>query len=46
MEYIKLEDLDLSLKELRDIIEFIARKRRINNYQYMVNGELLKKAKM
>ena len=40
-EYIKLEDLDLSLKELRDIIERIARKRGINNYQYTLNDELL-----
>ena len=30
---IKLQDLNLSLKEERDIIEFIARKRNIKNYK-------------
>ena len=41
MESINLKDLVLSLEESRDIIEFIARKRGINNYQYMSNDKLL-----
>ena len=35
MQSINLKDLVLSLEESRDIIEFIARKRGINNYQYI-----------
>ena len=41
MSILELKDLDLSLKESRDIVEFMARKRGINNYQYMSNDELL-----
>ena len=40
MKFINLKDLDLSLEESRDIIEFLARKRNINNYEYMTNQEL------
>ena len=36
-----LKDLNLSLEESRDIMELSARKRRVNNYQYMANDELL-----
>ena len=38
---LKLEDLDLSLEESRDIIEFLARKRDVNNYRHKSNDELL-----
>ena len=41
MECLKLEDLNLSLEESRDIIEFLARKRGINNYKQKSNDELL-----
>ena len=36
-----IKDLDLSLKESRDIIEFLARKRNVSNYEPMTNEELL-----
>ena len=39
MKSINLRNLDLSLEESRDIIEFLARKR--NNYEHMTNDELL-----
>ena len=38
---INLEDLDLSLEESRDIIEFLARRRNVSNYERMTNEELL-----
>ena len=41
MESLELKDLHLSLKELRDIIAFLACKRGVNNYEYMSNDELL-----
>ena len=40
-ESIDLKDLDLSLEESRDIIEFLARKRNVSNYERMPNKELL-----
>ena len=39
--HIKLQDLDLSLEENRDIIKFIARKRNIKNYKRKSTNELL-----
>ena len=42
---IKLQDLDLSLEEERDIIEFIARKRNIKKYKHKTNNELLQSIK-
>ena len=42
---IKLQDLDLSLGEERDIIELIARKRNIKNYKCKSTNELLKAIK-
>ena len=36
-----LKDLDLSLEESRDMIEFLARKRNVSNYECMTNEELL-----
>ena len=41
MEDLKLEDLNLSLEESRYIIEFLARKRDVNNYKRKSNDELL-----
>ena len=41
MEHLKLADLNLSLEESRDIIEFFAQKRGINNYKCKSNNELL-----
>ena len=34
---IKINDLNLSLEESRDIIEFLTRKRNVNNYEHMTN---------
>ena len=42
---IKLQDLDLSLEEERDIIEFLARKRNIKKYKHKTNNELLQSIK-
>ena len=42
---IKLQDLNLSLKEERDIIEFIASKRNIKNYRRKSTNELLQTIK-
>ena len=42
---IKLQDLDLSLEEERDIIKFIARRRNIKNYKRKSTNELLKTIK-
>ena len=41
MEDLKLKDLNLSLVETRYIIEFLARKRNINNYKRKSNDELM-----
>ena len=41
MEDFKLKDLNLSLEESRHIIEFLARKRGVNNYKHKSNNELL-----
>ena len=41
MEYLKLKDLNLSLEESRYIIEFLARKRNVNNYKRKSNDESL-----
>ena len=42
---IKLQDLNLSLKEERDIIEFIARKRNIKNNKRKSTNKLLQTIK-
>ena len=42
---IKLQDLDLSLGEERDIIDFIARQRNIKNYKCEPTNELLQTIK-
>ena len=42
MKDINLKDLDLSSEGLRDIIEFLAaRRRNVSNYERMTNEELL-----
>ena len=41
MDNLKLADLNLSLEESRDIVEFLARKRNIKNYKCKSNNELL-----
>ena len=41
MEDLQLKDLNLSLEESRYIIEFLARKRNVNNYKRKSNDELL-----
>ena len=38
---LKLKDLNLSLEESRDIIEFLARKRGVSNYKCKSNDEIL-----
>ena len=40
-ESMNLKNLDLSLEESRDIIEFLARTRNVSNYECMTNEELL-----
>ena len=35
-----MKDLDLLLEKSRDIIEFLARRRNVNNYERMTNEEL------
>ena len=45
MEDLKLKDLNLSLEESRYIIEFLARKRNVNNYKRKSNDELLMRSK-
>ena len=40
-ESMNLKDLDLSLEESRDRIEFLARRRNVSNYERMTNEELL-----
>ena len=40
-ESMNLKDSDLLLEEVRDIIEFLARKRNVSNYERMANEELL-----
>ena len=41
MEFITFKDLNLSPEESRDIIEFIAKKRNVNNYKDKSGIELL-----
>ena len=41
MESLKLKVLDLSLEESRDLFQFLARKRGVNNYKHKSNDELL-----
>ena len=41
MEDLKLKDLNLSLEESRYVIEFLARKRGVNNYKRNSKEELL-----
>ena len=41
MEDLKVKGLNLSLEESRYIIEFLARKRNVNNYKRKSNDKLL-----
>ena len=41
MDFVTFRDLNLSTEELRDIIEFIAQKRNVNNYKDKSDVELL-----
>ena len=41
MKDLKLKDLNLSLEESRHIIEFLTRKRGVNNYKHKSSDELL-----
>ena len=41
MEFVTFRDITLSPEESRDIIEFIAKKRNVNNYKDKSNAELL-----
>ena len=45
MENLNLADLNLSLEESRDIIEFLAKKRNIKNYKRKSSNELLRAIK-
>ena len=45
MENIKLADLNLSQKELRDLFEFLAKKRNIKKYKRKSNDKLLQALK-
>ena len=45
MKDLKLADLNLSLEESRDIIEFLARKRGINDHKRKSDNELLRAIK-
>ena len=45
MKDLKLADLNLSLEESRDIIEFLARKRGINDHKRKSDNELLRAVK-
>ena len=45
MENLNLADLNLSLEESRDIIEFLAKKRNVKNYKRKPNNELLRAVK-
>ena len=45
MDNLNLTDLNLSLEESRDIIEFLARKRSIKNYKRKSSNELLRAIK-
>ena len=42
MEDLKLKDLNLSLEESRYIIEFLARKRGVNNYELLHASKSIK----
>ena len=45
MENLNLADLNLSLEELRDIIEFLAKRRNIKHYKRKSSNELLRAIK-
>ena len=46
VKFIDLKDLHLSLEELREILELLAKKRDVNNYKHMTNKDLLSSLKI
>ena len=41
VKFIDLKDLNWSLEEIRGILELLAKKRNVNNYERMTNKDLL-----
>ena len=41
VKFIDLKDLNISLEEMRGILELLAKKRNVNNYERMINKDLL-----
>ena len=46
VKFIDLKELNLSLEELREILELLAKKRNVNNYKRMTNKDLLSSLKI
>ena len=46
VKFIDLKELNLSLEELREILELLAKKRNVNNYKHMTNKDLLSSLKI
>ena len=46
VKFIDLKELNLSLEELREILELLAKKRNVNNYKRMTKKDLLSSLKI
>ena len=46
VKFIELKDLNLSLEEITGILELLAKKRNVNNYERMTNKDLLSSLKI
>ena len=46
VKFIELKDLNLSLEEITGILELLAKKRNVNNYERMTNKDLLSPLKI
>ena len=46
VKFIELKDLNLSLEEITGILELLAKKRNVNNYEHMTNKDLLSSLKI
>ena len=46
VKFIDLKDLNLSLEEKRGILELLAKKQNVNNYERMTNKDLLSSLKI
>ena len=46
VKFIDLKDLNLSVEETRGILELLAKKRNVNNYECMTNKDLLSSLKI